>query len=69
MTDNTKVWRPRLYVTTVNIESLYVHEISEVVKFHVVYGGISRTPLLNFVRAIENIAHRLFLGLSHIGGR
>ena len=35
-----------------NIKLLYIHEISEVVKFHVVYGGITRTLLLNFARAI-----------------
>ena len=66
MKDNTKVWRPRFYVT-VNIELLGVHVIPDVVKFHVDSGGISRTPLLNFL--INNIVHCLYLRLSHIGGK
>ena len=66
--DNTKARIP-IWSVTVNIELLYVHVIPEVVKFRVDSGGIPRAPLLNFLRDINNIAHRLYLGLSHIGGK
>ena len=69
MKDQTKVSRPRFHLT-VNIELSDVHAISEVVEFYVDLVGIIRTPLLHFIREImKNIAHRVFLGLPHIGCR
>ena len=47
-----------------------VHDIPEIVQFHVDWGGVSRTSLLHFFREIlTKIAYRLFLGPPHIGGR
>ena len=66
--DSIKKSRTR-YGLTVNVELSDVYEIPEVLKYHVDWGGISRTPLLNSPREIlNNIAHRLFLGSPHIGG-
>ena len=52
------------------IELSDVRDIPEVIKFHVDWGGILRTTLLNFPREIlKKIAYCLFLGLPYIGGR
>ena len=65
----TKASRPR-FCLNVKIELYGVHEIPEVIQFHVDWGGISITPLLNVPREIlKKIAHHLFLGSPHIGGR
>ena len=68
MNNHTKV-SILIFCLTVTIKLSVARAVPEVVKFHVDWGGINRTQLLNFARAIKNITHRLFLRLSHIGGR
>ena len=61
--------RPRSRLTE-NVELSDVHDIPEFVKFHVDWSGISRPPLLNLTtRNIGKIVHRIYLGLSYIGGK
>ena len=51
MKHKTKASRPRFRLN-VKIELSDIQEIPEVVQFHVDWGGMSRTPLLNLPREI-----------------
>ena len=65
----TKWSRPKFRLNVI-LKMSDVHEIPEVVQFHVDWGWISITPLFDCPREIlKNIAYHLFLGSLHIGGR
>ena len=44
--------------------------VEEIINVHIDWGGLSKTPLLNFPNEIlKKIAHRLYIGSAHIGGK
>ena len=54
----------------VTIEPSDNDDVTEVVSVHVDWGNKSKTPLLNFPREVlKKIAHRLYIGSPHIGGK
>ena len=55
------------YSTSV-ISGTIKDEVSEIVEFNIDWGGISRTPFLNFLKEImEKLAYCFFLAILHIG--
>ena len=54
----------------VNIEYNDNDVVGENVNVHIDWGGDSKTPLLNFPNEIlKKVAHRLYIGSAHIGGK
>ena len=54
----------------VTIEPSDNDDVTEVVSVHVDWGTKSKTPILNFPREVlKKIAHRLYIGSPHIGGK
>ena len=54
--------RSRLYLIG-RVEPSDKDEVPEIAEFHVNWGGISRTPLLNFPKeTMKKIAYCMFLG-------
>ena len=44
--------------------------VEEIINVHIDWGGLSKTPLLNFPNEIlKKIVHRLYIGSAHIGGK
>ena len=61
--------RSRLH-DIIKVEPVDKDGVPEIVAFNNDWGGIVRTPLLNFPRAtMKNLVYRMFLGSPHIDGK